>query len=116
MATPTSKKPKKSGGGAKKESEAKKARTAKYAEKYAWKLIAPAIGEPTTKEVDKKTYHFCPHHSNGLGAWVIHLPSKCDQHDAKKKEKTPKDKIMSLTKVLQAIQDEAGEASSDKDK
>ena len=33
---------------------------AKIAEKYAWKLVPPASGEPTTKEHNKKTYHFCP--------------------------------------------------------
>jgi hypothetical protein len=106
----------KKAGGAKKESEAKKqSRAAKYAEKYAWKLIAPASGEPTTKEVEKKTYHFCPHHNNDLGAWVIHLPSKCDRRDNKRTDKPSSDKIMSLTKALQAIQDESGGVSSDED-
>ena len=33
----------------------KKARTDEYAEKYAWKLVPPAAGEPKTKDVNKKT-------------------------------------------------------------
>jgi hypothetical protein len=84
-------------GGAKKESDGKKkTRADKYAKKYAWKLIAPATGEPTTKE------------DNNLGAWVIHLPSK--------KEKPASDKIMTLTWVLQAIQEESGVVMSDDNK
>jgi hypothetical protein len=103
-------------GGAKKESDGKKrTRADKYAKKYAWKLVAPATGEPTTKVVENKTYHFCPHHNNDLGAWVIHLPSKCDRRDHQKKDKSASDKIMTLTKVLQAIQEESGEVMSDED-
>ena len=64
--------------------------------------------------MDKKTYHYCMHHNNGAGAWVIHDPNKCDRRD-NQKEKKPTDKVMSLTKVLQAIQEEAGDTSSDED-
>ena len=96
-----------------KSEDKKKTRAAKFAEKFAWKLEPPASGEPTTKDVDKKTYHFCPHHNNGIGAWVIHHPSKCDRRDTKPKDKTASDKIMSLTKALQAIHEESGDASSD---
>ena len=46
---------------------------------------------------------------------MIHLPSKCDRRDAKKKDKPATDKIMSLTKVLQAIQEESGDVLSDED-
>ena len=91
----------------------KKARIDKYAKKYAWKLIPPAAGEPKTKDVNKKTYHFCPHYNNGVGARVIHHPSACDRRDEKKGE--TKEKAMSLTKVLQAIQEEANDASSDEE-
>ena len=96
--------------------EVKKSHKAKMAEKYAWKLVPPASGEPKTKEVNKKTYHFCPHHNNECGAWVIHHPSKCDRREAKGKD-TPaaKGKVMSLTKVLQAIQEEANDVSSDEE-
>jgi hypothetical protein len=103
-----------------KKSDSKKANDAKkktradtYAEKYAWKIVPPAEGEPKTKEVNKKNYHFCPHHNNGAGAWVIHHPSACDRRDDKKGE--PKEKAMSLTKVLQAIQEEANDVLSDED-
>ena len=71
----------------KKGNDGKKANKAKIAEKYAWKLVPPARGEPTTKEVNKKTYHFCPHHNNESGAWVIHHPSKCDRREVKNKAK-----------------------------
>ena len=96
--------------------ESKKASKAKMADKYAWKLVPPASGEPTTKEHNKKTYHFCPHHNNEAGAWVIHHPSKCDRREVRDKEKPiEKGKAMSLTKVLQAIQEEAGAVSSDEE-
>ena len=83
-------------------------------EKYAWKIIPPGAGEPKTKEVHKKTYHFCPNHNDGKGAWVIHHPNKCDRCEEKKdkEDRTVKEKAMSLAKVLQAIQDEAQEGSS----
>jgi hypothetical protein len=99
---------KKAGGDEKK--QAKQTRN----EKYAWKLIPPGAGESKTKEVHKKTYHFCPNHNDGKGAWVIHHPNKCDRREEKKdkEDRTGKEKAMSLAKVLQAIQDEAQEGSS----
>ena len=106
----------KKSGGAKSDTK-KKSRANAYAEKYAWKLVAPASGEPTTKDVDSKTYHFCPNHNDGMGgAWLIHLPSKCDRRDVKKKDKPTSDKIMSLTNALQAIHEESDGASSDDNK
>jgi hypothetical protein len=116
--TSATEKGKKPNGNAKKGTDGKtRTRSERLATKYAWKLVPPAPGEPTTKDFEKKTYHFCPNHNNGLGAWVIHHPSKCDLRDnpSKKKEKTAGEKVMSLTKVLQAIQEEAGEISSDED-
>lgn len=115
LATEKGKKP---NANAKKGADGKsKTRAERLAIKYAWKLVPPAPGDPTMKDFEKKTYHFCPNHNNGLGAWVIHHPSKCDLCDdaSKKKEPTKGDKVMSLTKVLQAIQAEAGEISSDED-
>ena len=87
------------------------------AEKYAWKLVPPASGKPKTKEVNKKAYHFCPHHNNNAGAWVIHHPNKCDDRRENKGSETPavKGKVMSLTKILQAIQEEANGVSSDEE-
>ena len=100
----------------KKGDDTKKSYKARMAEKYAWKLVPPASGEPKTKEVSKKTYHFCPHHNNDAGAWVIHHPSKCNRREIKGTD-TPsvKGKAMSLTKVLQAIQEEANDVSSDEE-
>ena len=111
---PAPEKGKKTGAG--KSESKKKARAARFAEKYAWKLVPPAAGEATTKDFESKTYHFCPHHNNGVGAWVIHHPNKCDNRDSKKrKDKPAADKIMSLTKGLQAIHEESGDTSSDED-
>ncbi len=39
----------------------------------AWKKTAPAEGEPSTKKVKDKTYHWCIHHM----AWTIHTSSEC---------------------------------------
>jgi hypothetical protein len=39
----------------------------------AWKKIPPKAGEATIKQVDKKTYHFCPNHK----AWCIHTAVQC---------------------------------------
>ena len=101
----------------KKGDDTKKSYKARMAEKYAWKVVPPASGEPKTKEVNEKTYHFCPHHNhNNVGAWVIHHPNKCDLRENKGAD-TPsvKEKAMALTKVLQAIQEEANNVSSDKE-
>ena len=101
-------KERKAGGSEKKQS--KQTRN----EKYAWKLVPPGSGEPKTKEVNKKTYHFCPNHNDGKGAWVIHHPNKCDRREdtQDKGDRPGKEKAMSLAKVLQAIQDESAEGSS----
>ena len=39
----------------------------------AWKKVAPAAGEPKTKKIKDKTYHWCIHHM----AWTIHSESEC---------------------------------------
>jgi hypothetical protein len=39
----------------------------------AWKKIPPAAGEPSTKTMDGKVYHFCPNHK----AWCIHTVAQC---------------------------------------
>jgi hypothetical protein len=46
-------------------------------DKYAWKLVPPGTGEPKTKKVNDKEYHFCNNHNDGKGAWVLHNPKKC---------------------------------------
>ena len=96
--------------------KARDAKEAKFAEKYAWKLLPPADGEAKTKEVNSKTYHFCHHHHDGKGAWVIHHPSKCDKRDVKKdKPHTTDSKILSLSKALQAIHEETGDITTDEE-
>jgi hypothetical protein len=46
-------------------------------ESYEWKEKAPKSGAPHTKKQDGKTYHWCPHHRNGKGKWVLHTISEC---------------------------------------
>jgi hypothetical protein len=47
----------------------------------AWKKVPPKGNAPTTKKVDKKTYHWCPHHAY----WCFHLASDCyKKNDAPK--------------------------------
>jgi hypothetical protein len=65
---------------------------------------------------NSKTYHFCPHHHDGKGAWVIHHPSKCDKREVKKDKSHAKDsKNLSLSKALQAIHEETGDITSDEE-
>ena len=45
---------------------------------YAWKLVAPQSGQPTTKQWKGKTYHFCPNHNEGKGKWVLHTLAECN--------------------------------------
>jgi predicted RNA-binding protein YlxR (DUF448 family) len=99
----------KKGGSKNKQGDGKKAKeAAKMAERYAWKLVPPETGEPRTKEVNGKTYHFCMHHNDGKGAWVIHHPDKCDKRETKnqKGKSAAEKKVMSLTKALKAIHEE----------
>jgi hypothetical protein len=65
---------------------------------YAWKLVAPGSGEPTTKEMNKNSYHFCMHHNNGIGEWVIRHPSKCGESGEHKGHPDKKDKPDSNSK------------------
>jgi hypothetical protein len=44
--------------------------------KFAWKNVPPREGSPTTKQVEGKTYNFCPNHGD-KGMWVIHDISEC---------------------------------------
>ncbi len=39
----------------------------------AWKKIPPKQGEPLTKKVGKKEWHWCEHHM----AYTIHKPADC---------------------------------------
>jgi hypothetical protein len=85
--------------------------------KYAWKLVAPKPGEPTTKEWSKKTYHFCPNHQ----AWCLHKQTDCtlggsEQHKTSGEDKhersSGKPKI-SLTTALKTIYDNGGHSDDE---
>ena len=39
----------------------------------AWKKVPPKEGEPQTKKIKKKDFHWCEHHM----AWTVHLPTDC---------------------------------------
>jgi hypothetical protein len=45
----------------------------------AWKKVPPKAGEPLTKIVNDRNYHFCPNHK----AWCIHTPAECTRPPAK---------------------------------
>ena len=50
----------------------------------AWKMIAPKDGEPVQKEVNKKTYYWCPHEPfDRKPMWTLHKPE--DHGKSKKK-------------------------------
>jgi hypothetical protein len=38
-----------------------------------WKKIPPKAGEPVTKHIRNKDFHWCEHHM----AWTVHRPSDC---------------------------------------
>jgi hypothetical protein len=39
----------------------------------AWKRVPPQAGEPLTKQIKNKDFHWCVHHM----AWTIHRPTDC---------------------------------------
>ena len=55
--------------------EKKGERTKKQYQKKdeAWKRVPPQAGEPLTKQIRNKDFHWCVHHSS----WTVHLPSNC---------------------------------------
>ena len=60
-----------------------------------WKLKAPKAGEPTTKVVDGKTYHFCRKCRKGEGLWALHKES--DHKDFSKKDNKEKKTVTFTT-------------------
>jgi hypothetical protein len=75
----------------------------------AWKKVAPKPGEPTTKVVNSKMYHFCPNHK----AWCIHTVNQCtliegakdpatDTSNKKKKEADDANRLV-MHKAYRAI-------------
>ncbi len=87
-------------------------------EKYAWKLVPPGAGEPKTKKVNDKEYHFCHNHNDGKGAWVLHNPSHCHAskvNSSNAGSSQQSSNALTLAKALQAIQEEDLESSSDEE-
>jgi hypothetical protein len=87
--------------------------------KYAWKIVAPKLGEPTTKEWSKKTYHFCPNHK----AWCLHNQTDCTlgsstqpktSGEDKRERSSGKQKI-SLTTALKTLIHDNGGYSDDEE-
>jgi hypothetical protein len=82
---------------------------------FAWKGVAPKDGEPKSKVVKGKTYHWCHHHANPL--WALHNPDafpnlcrlnpKYDEleaaHKARGKGNEPRAADMTLQGALAAI-------------
>jgi hypothetical protein len=42
-------------------------------DKWAWKTVAPKANQSLSKQVNNKTYHWCPNHVK----WCIHTPAEC---------------------------------------
>ena len=58
----------------------------KFSGKWKWKNNPPAEGDPSKKEVEGKTYHWCPGHK----FWTMHSPAECTLlHPEKKVTDTP---------------------------
>lgn len=98
----------KKGADGKKKGQGNKGKTRKADEQQAWKREAPKEGDPTTKTVSGKEWHWCPGHK----AWTKHKPSECKGIDyrpgtTKKsgKEDSGKPKLK-LARALAAISDD----------
>jgi len=83
----------------------KKKRGSNNPASWAWKKVPPKDGEPTTKNRDNKTYHWCQDHS----AWTLHDPEKCElrlqriQKEREKKEEAEKPTETSKAATYAAI-------------
>ncbi|CAB9525983.1 unknown protein [Seminavis robusta] len=50
----------------------------KYRKPPAWVYQEPNNGDPKSKTVEGKTYHWCPGNGAHKPRWVTHLPEKCN--------------------------------------
>ena len=66
-----------------------------------WRLVAPADGEPTTKEVEGKTYHWCSkdHGRTKGGLWGNHKEE--DHKDPRSSSDGAKEKKVSFADAVQ---------------
>jgi hypothetical protein len=85
-------------------------------DKYAWKKEPPKEGQPKTKEVKGRTYHWCEEHM----AWVAHLPEKCEvklereRQEHEKKDNQKKDtKRGALAHAMRAVLTDIEEEDED---
>jgi hypothetical protein len=53
--------------------DAKTSNKSRQKKDEAWKKIPPATGEPQTKKIKAKDFHWCIHHM----AWTVHRPEEC---------------------------------------
>jgi hypothetical protein len=64
-----------------------------------WMLKKPSEGQPQTKKVNAKTYHWCPNHNS----WTIHTPAECKgRGSAPPPNDKPKGKSVSWDKKTNA--------------
>jgi hypothetical protein len=85
-------------------------------DKYTWKREPPKEGQPKTKEVKRRTYHWCKEHT----AWVAHLPEKCKvkqeckRQECERKDNQKKDtKHGALAHVMRALLTDIEEEDED---
>jgi hypothetical protein len=65
--------PKKGSTGAQKDASKCPTKRGGSRKKPAWMLANPKAGDPSTKTVDGKQYHWCPKHK----LWTLHKPEEC---------------------------------------
>lgn len=85
---------------------AKKKKTADSDDpRFAWKKVAPAEGDPKSKVVNGKTYHFGCRHK----AWVLHKPEDCRmkgpnmKDESKESKKSATGPSLEMSKAMKAI-------------
>jgi len=64
--------------------------------------MVPPLGLAKTTK-GEKTYHWCLHHNDGKGMWVIHTPNDC-KNKGKEKNKDKKKAATTTTVVHPAAQ------------
>jgi hypothetical protein len=76
--------------------------------KFAWKLVQPKQGELSKKDVNGKTYHWCPKHN----AWTLHEPGACRLEGGYHKKHKNKGEDGGLT-MMRAMTGEDSNVESD---
>ena len=97
----------------------KKSKKSKKDNKPAWMRVAPAEGEPQTKNADGKEWNWCPTHE----AWVRHTAASCKGigfrpdggNNASKGESGNKEAKMKISKALSAVDSNGEDEDSEED-